>query len=163
MVRRQQLRDGHAGDGRVARQRDHRVAVTAEDERVGVLDADAQLHRDERPESGRVEDAGHPEDPLPREPGRLERDVAHRVERVRDDDQDRVWRVLHRLLDDRADDARVLGQQVIAAHPGLARQAGGDHDDVRVRGIGVIVRPRDPGVVPDDRGGLGKVETLALR
>ena len=44
-VGRQQLGDRHAGDGRVARQRDHRVAVAAEHERVGVLDADAQLLR----------------------------------------------------------------------------------------------------------------------
>ena len=56
----EQLGDRHAGDGRVTRQRDHRVAVTAEDERVGILDRHAQLLGDERPEAGRVEDPAIP-------------------------------------------------------------------------------------------------------
>ena len=64
---REELGDRHAGDGRVARERNHRVAMTAEDERVGVLDADAELLGDEGPEPGSVEDAGHPEDALARE------------------------------------------------------------------------------------------------
>ena len=71
------------------------------------------------------------------------------------------WR--RRLLDDGADDPGVLGQQVVAAHARLAGQAGGDHDDVRAGRVGVVVRAGDPGVVADDRGGLGQVEALALR
>ena len=67
------------------------------------------------------------------------------------------------LLDDGPDDPRVLGQQVVPAHPGLARQARGHDDDVGAGGVGVVVRAEDPGVVPDDRGRLGEVEALALR
>ena len=63
----------------------------------------------------------------------------------------------------RADDAGVLGQQVVAAHPRLAGEAGGHDDDVRARRVGVVVRADDPGVVADDRRGLGEVEALALR
>ncbi len=137
--------------------------MTAEDERVRVLDRDAELLRDERPEARRVEHARHPEHALAREAGRLQGDVAHRVERVGDDDQDRVRGMLGRLLHDGADDARVLGQQVITAHPGLTSEAGGDDHDVRVCGVGVVVGARDPGVVPDDRRRLGQVERLALR
>ena len=137
--------------------------MAAEHEGVGVLDRDAELLGDERPEARRIEDAGHPQDALAREAGGVERDVAHRVERVGDDDQDRVRRMLHGLLDDGADDAGVLGQQVVAAHPGLAGQAGGDDDDVRAGGVGVVVRAGDPGVVADDRGRLGEIEALALR
>ena len=37
------------------------------------------------------------------------------------------------LLDDRLDDPGVLGQQVVAAHAGLAGQAGGHDDDVGAR------------------------------
>ena len=72
-------------------------------------------------------------------------------------------RVLRGLLDDRADDPGVLGQQVVAAHPRLAREAGGDDDDVGAGRVGVVVRAGDPGVVPDDRRRLGEVEALALR
>ena len=96
----QELGDGHAGDGRVARQRHHRVAVAAEHEGVDVLDRHAHLLRDERPEARGVEDAGHAQDALAREARGLHRDVAHRVERVGDDDQDRVGRRRGRLADD---------------------------------------------------------------
>ena len=97
---------------------------------MGVLDADAELLGDERPEPRRIEDAGHAEHALAREARRLQRDVAHRVERVRDDDQDRVGRLPRGLLHDGLDDAGVLGQQVVAAHARLAGQAGRDDDDV---------------------------------
>jgi predicted MFS family arabinose efflux permease len=43
----EQLGDGNARYGRVARQRDHRVAVPAEDERVRILDADPEFRGDE--------------------------------------------------------------------------------------------------------------------
>ena len=66
------------------------------------------------------------------------------------------------LLDDGADDARVLGEQVVAAHARLARQAGGDDDDVRAGRVGVVVRAGDRHVVADDRRRLGQVERLAL-
>ena len=45
-----------------------------------------------------------------------------------------------RLLGDRADDLLVRRHEVVAAHPGLARHAGGDHDDVGAGGRLVAVR-----------------------
>ena len=57
----------------------------------------------------------------------------------------------------------VLGEQVVPAHPGLAREARRDDHDVRAGRVGVVVRPGDPGIVTDDRSGLGEVEALALR
>src|SRR5207249_960064 len=57
-----QLGDGDAGNGGVARQRDHGVAVSAEDEGGDVLDADVKLLRDEGAEAGGVEHAGHADD-----------------------------------------------------------------------------------------------------
>ena len=98
-----------------------------------------------------------------REAAGLERHVAHRVERIGDDDDDRVRASARRLLDDRADDARVLGQQVVAAHARLAGEAGGDDDDVRAGRVGVVVRAGDLHVVAHDRRRLGQVERLALR
>ena len=66
------------------------------------------------------------------------------------------------LLGDAADDARVLGEQVVAAHARLAREARGDDDDVGARGLGVVVRAGDPRVVADHRRRLGEIEGLAL-
>ena len=63
---------------------------------------------------------------------------------------------------DRADDARVLREQVVAAHPRLAGEARRDHDDVAAGRVRVVVRARHPGVVADHRGRLGQVEALAL-
>ena len=92
----------------------------------------------------------------------LERNVAHRVERVGDDDEDRVRRVARGLLHDAAHDAGVLGQQVIATHARLAGEAGGDDDDVGAGSVGIVVRAGDLHVVAHDRGRLGQVERLAL-
>ena len=77
--------------------------------------------------------------------------------------EDRVRRLRRGLFDDRPDDPGILRKQVVPAHPGLAGEPGGDHDDVRAGRIGVVVRADDPRVVTDDRRGLGEVESLALR
>ena len=109
---------------------------------MGVGDADAELLGDERPEAGRVEHARHAEHPLAGEARRLERDVAHRVERVGHDDEDGVGRVLGRLLHDGPDDPGVLRQEVVAAHARLAGEARGDDDDVAPGGVRVVVGAR---------------------
>jgi hypothetical protein len=53
-------------------------------------------------------------------------------------------------------------EQVVAAHAGLARDAGGDHDDVGIRGVFVIVGAADIGVALLDGHGLEQIESLAL-
>ena len=55
-----------------------------------------------------------------------------------------------------------LSEQVVAAHPRLPGKPARDDDDVAARGVGVVVRADDPGVMTDDRRRLGQVETLAL-
>ena len=67
-----------------------RVPMSAQHEGMGVLHGHAEFLGDERAEPSRVQHAGHPQDAFAREAGSLHRDVAHRVQRVRDDDQDRV-------------------------------------------------------------------------
>src|SRR5204863_203895 len=79
-----------------------------------------------------IEDPRHPQDPLARKAADLERGVRHGVERVAHDDQDGARRVSDDLLRDALDDLEVLLQEVVAAHPRFARQAGGDHDHVRI-------------------------------
>ena len=91
------------------------------------------------------------------------RHVAHRVERVRDDDEDRVRGVLDRLLGDRGDDRLVRRHEVVAAHARRARPAGRDDDDVGVGRVVVGVRAGDCGLVAEHRAGLVHVERLALR
>src|SRR5262249_32620029 len=85
-----ELAEGDPADGRGGDDRDHLVAVAAEHHGLDVLDRRAGLPGDEGGEAGRVEDPGHAEDALLRPARDVLRDVAHRVERVRDDDQDRV-------------------------------------------------------------------------
>src|SRR5829696_9692798 len=64
--------DGCRGD------RNHLVAVPAEDHRAYVLRGRPRLPRDEGAEARAVEDAGLAEDALLRKPGGVLRDVAHR-------------------------------------------------------------------------------------
>ena len=87
------MRERDAADGRRRDDRHHLVAVAAEHDGCHVLDRRAGLPGDEGPEARGVEDPGHAEHALLREAGGVLRDVAHRVERVRDDDQDRVGRL----------------------------------------------------------------------
>ena len=77
-----------------------------------------------------VEDAGHADDLLLRAAGDALELVDHRVERVRDDDDERVRAVLLRVVRDVADDRQVRRDEVVARLPGLARDAGRDDEDV---------------------------------
>ncbi len=154
--------DGNAGDGGVARERHHGVAVTAEHERGDVLDGDVELLGDERAEARGVEHAGHADDALAWEAGLLERGLRHGVERIGDDDEDGVWRRPNSLRDHFGHDLEVGVEEVIAAHARLAGDAGGDDDDVRVRGVGVVVGAGNLAVALLDGHGFKKVEPLAL-
>ncbi len=72
-----------------------------------------------------------------------------------------------RVLDDLAHhvlhDLVVGVEQVVAAHAGLARNSRGDHNDVGVRGVGVIIGADDVAVALLNRHCLQQVECLALR
>ena len=63
---------------------------------------------------------------------------------------------------DRLHDLEVDAEQVVAAHAGLARHAGGDDDDVGAGDGGIVARAGELGVEPFDRTGLGEIERLAL-
>ena len=125
-------------------------------------DGDPELPGDERPETRRIEHASHADDALAREAAGLHGHVAHRVERVGHDDQDGVGRDCAGLADDRSDDARVLGQQVVTAHTRLTGQAGGHDDDVGAGRVGIVVGTRDRPVMAQDRRRFRQVKRLAL-
>ena len=136
--------------------------MSAEDESGYVLDADFELLRDEGAEAGGVENASHADDTLAREVAELVGGLCHGVERVGDDDQDAVRRVLHNLADYVAHDFVVGVEQVVAAHAGLAGDSGGDDDDVGVGGVGVVVGAEDGGIALLDGHGFEQVESFAL-
>src|SRR5579875_3069614 len=54
-------------------------------------------------------------------------------------------------------------QQIVAAHARLAWNAGGDHHDVRISGVGVVIRTGDLAVALFNGHSLEQVESLALR
>src|SRR5208282_2295010 len=99
--------DGNAGDGGIAGKRDHGVAVSPENEGGYVLDADLEFQRDKRAEAGGVEYSGHSNDALARKAAELVGGLRHGVERIGDDDEDAVRRVLHNLADHVAHDFEV--------------------------------------------------------
>ena len=124
----------HAADRRRADDRNHLVAVPAEHHRRRRPSTDAPVSQamkvreaggvEHRPPSRRRARAASPS---------VACDVAHRIERVRDDDQDRVGRRAITFAVTSADDPLVGRHEVVAAHPGRAGEAGGDHDDRRSR------------------------------
>ena len=95
--------------------------------------------------------------------GRLQRNVAHGVQWIGDDDDDGIRRILGRLLSDAAHDVHVDAQQVVAAHSRLARRSRCDDYDIRTRRCRIIVGASYGHVVANDWASFGKVECLALR
>src|ERR1700674_5430564 len=141
-----QFGDRNAGDGGIARKRNHGVAVSAKDEGGYVLDADFEFLRDKSAEAGGVEHAGHADDALTRKAAHLVSGLRHGVEGIGDDDEDAVRRVVHDLADYVVHDFVVRIQKVIAAHTGLARNSGRDDDDVGVGRVAIVVRTNDGGI-----------------
>src|SRR6266540_1651501 len=108
-----ELRQRNTADRRRRDDRDHLIAVAPEHEPLNVLDRRPGLPGDEGPEPGRVEDPSLTEHPLPRESGDVLGDVAHRVERIRVDD----------------DDVRIVAARDLLSH-GAADHAGADDGDL---------------------------------
>ncbi len=136
--------------------------MSAHEQGVDVFDAAIQLHGDERAETGDVEHAGLTDDAVGGEPARLVGGVHHRVERVRDNDQDAVRAVGHNVLGDFSDNSCVCLEQLIAAHAGPSRDTGGDDGHIAVGGLLIGSCPDDVGVESFDGPALEQVERLAL-
>ena len=136
--------------------------MAAQHEGRDVLDRDVELLGQEQAEAGAVEHARHADDAGRREAGDFLHQADHGVERVGDDDDEGVGRMLLDALADRVDDLGVDADQVVARHAGLARHAGGDDDDVGALDVLVVGGAAVLGVEPLDRAELGDVERLAL-
>src|ERR1700719_429259 len=103
--------------------------MAAEDESGDVLDRNPELLRQEVTEPGAVEDAGHADDALRRQPASLAHDPHHDVERIGDRNNESLRAVLSDRRTDSSDDPGIDSDQIVAAHPRLARNAGCDDDD----------------------------------
>ncbi len=84
------------------------------------------------------------------------------IEGIGDHDDHRIRRVRSDLLGDLLDDLGVDLQQVHARHAGLARQTGGDDDDIAAGGVGVVVGAGDHRPIPLEGPRLVHVERQAL-
>src|SRR5437879_10372954 len=127
----------------------------------------AQLHRHKRAHARRVEHAGHAHHAILREAADLIGRLSHGIERVGHHDEDGIGRILGHLLDHALDDVVVGAEQVVTAHPGLAREAGSDDDDIAVGRFAVVASvggdADHPRIGPQDRAGLEHIEPLASR
>jgi len=112
-----------------------------------------------------IEHAGHAHHAVLGKAADAIRGLHHGIERIGDHDEYRAGRELDDVLDDGFDDLVIRAQQIVAAHAGLAREAGGDHDDVAVRGLAVIAAgggdAGDARVRARDRGRFEHVERFA--
>src|SRR5208282_5876814 len=129
-VFRDQFGDGNTSDGGVAGKRDHSVAVSSENEGGYVLDADLELSGNKGAKAGGIQDSGHADDALAGKAADLVSGLRHGVERIGDDDEDAVRRILHDLADHVIHDFVIGIEEVVAAHTGLARDSCSDHDNV---------------------------------
>ena len=87
----------------------------------------------------------------------------HGVERIGDADDEGVGRVFLDAGADLLHHLEIDAEQIVAAHAGLARHAGGDDADVGALDRLVGVGAGELGVEAVDRRGLRDVERLALR
>ena len=115
-----------------------------------------------RTEAGRIQNAGHADHPVLAELGNLLRGPAHGIQRIGNQDQDAIRRILHRLFGGGANHLVIGDQKIVAAHAGFARKSGGDDDDVGIRGGFVAIGARDADVIAFDGTGFEKVEGFPL-
>ena len=118
------------------------VAVLAVDVRVDILRADAEALGQRRLQTAGVQDRAGADDMALGNAGDLVEHVGQHVDRVGDDDIDRVRRGGGDLRGDVLEDVDVGLRQLQPALPGLAGKTRGDDDDVGAR-RGVIVAGTD--------------------
>ena len=116
--------------------------MAAQHHRGDVLGADVELLGEEKAEPRGVEHAGHADHLVARQPARLLQRPHHGVERVGDADDEGFRRVFAQAGAHLLHDLEVDLDQVVAAHAGLARHAGGDDHDIGVLELGIFVGAR---------------------
>ena len=121
-----------------------------------VLDRDLELLGEEVAEASGIEHAGHADDHVARQAGELLQRPHHRVERVGDADHEGVRRILLDAGADLLHDLEVDAEEIVAAHAGLARHAGGDDAHVGALDIGVSVGALELAIEAVDRAPIAR-------
>ena len=137
--------------------------MAAEHEGGDVLDRHLEFLGEEVAEARRVEHAGHADHMGLRQAGEFLQRPDHGVERVGDADDEGLRRIFPDAGADLLHDLEVDAEQIVAAHAGLARHAGGDDADIGALDAGIVVDAGIARIETLDRRGLGDVEPLALR
>ena len=137
--------------------------MSAEHEGSHVFHADLQFLGNEGAEAGGIEHAGHANHAIAGELADLVGDLRHGIERVGNHNQDAVGRVDDHVLDNFANDFGIGIEQVITAHSRLAGDSRGNHYDVRVSGVFVIVGAEHVRIALLDGHGFEQIQSLALR
>jgi hypothetical protein len=143
--------------------RHHGVAVAAEHEGGDVFDRDIEFVGEEITEARGIQHARHAHHLLVRHVGGLLQRPHHRVERVGDADDERIGRVFLDAGADLLHHLEIDAQEIVAAHAGLARHAGGDDADLGVVERLIGIGAGEVRVEAVDRRGLRDIERLALR
>jgi hypothetical protein len=136
--------------------------VPAQHESAHVLDRDLELCREEMPEAGAVEHAGHADHLGRWQTRHLLHHAHHRIERIGDADVEGVGAALLDVLADRDHHLGVDADEVVAAHAGFARHTRGDDHHVRAVQGSVVGASGKDAVERLDWRCLGDVEGLAL-
>src|SRR6185437_3986817 len=158
-----EVRHRDAGDRRIARQRDHGVAVASEHESGDVFDRNVELVGEEIAEARRIEHAGHADHLLLRQAAIFLQRPHHGVERVGNADDESVGCVLLDAGADLLHHLEIDAEQIVTAHSRLARHAGGDDADVGAIDCFVAVGAGEMRIEFVDRRGLRDIQRLALR
>ena len=137
--------------------------MSAKDEGRDVLCRHLEFLGNEMAEPRAIEHARHADDHVVGQAGEFAQGPHHRVERIGDADDERARGVGLDAFADRLHDFQVDAEQIVTAHPRLARHAGGNDDHVRARDVLVIIGARDLRVEPFNRAALTQVERFSLR
>ena len=158
-----QVRQRNPPHGGIARQRHHCIAMPAQNKGRHIAHGHAEFQAQEMAEAGRVEHASHTDHAVCRQARILLQRPDHCIQRVGDADDEGVRRVLPDAFADRLHHFQVDAQQIVAAHPRLARHACGDDADIGAAQKGIVVGAGHLGVEPGRGAGLRDIQRLALR
>ena len=137
--------------------------MAAQHKGVHVFHAAIKFPREESRKTRRVQNARHANDFVVRQAGKLAQSPNHRVQGIGDADHEGLGAIVLNAFANRLHHFQIDTEQIIAAHPRLARHASGYDHNVSASDIGIVVRAGDLCVKPFDRAALRKVERFSLR
>ena len=158
-----ELGEREAGDAGGRPDREHGVAVFAEDQSVDLRRSDAEGFRDESVEAGGVEHGSQAQDLLCGQTQEFNGELRENIDRVRDDEHDGVA-LQAGILDfteDGFEKRNVAVDEVEAGFVRLAAQTGGDDDAVHIGAIGIGTGADD--LVAAEGSAVQEVESFAFR